>query len=219
MGAVRAHRGTVRELTASSTLRLSGRSNCMSDRSADIGLPRLQRRYHPLQSSLVAPGPSAWQATPPTLPCRIRCGVSNKRRRPTVQLSCVVKMSAPKVLVAEDDRAVSMLVSRSLEASGVRVTAVYDGIDAYEMGKTGEFDIALLDQVMPGLLGSEVLQRWLEDGVSLPVIMISGLTDEENIVSCLDLGAVDFIRKPFSVREVLARVRVQLRIAGLGIDG
>ena len=77
-------------------------------------------------------------------------------------LSWFSSMSAARVLVAEDDRVVSMLVSRSLEASGARVTAVYDGIDAYEMGKTGEFDIALLDQVMPGLLGAEVLQRWSE---------------------------------------------------------
>jgi len=127
-------------------------------------------------------------------------------------------MSAARILVAEDDRVVSMLVSRSLEASGARVTAVYDGIDAYEMGKSGEFDLALLDQVMPGLLGAEVLQRWSDEGVDLPVIMLSGLTSEEDIVACLDLGAVDFVRKPFNVREVLARVRVQLRAAGLSLD-
>ncbi|GBD85731.1 response regulator MprA [bacterium BMS3Abin02] len=127
-------------------------------------------------------------------------------------------MGAARILVAEDDRVVSMLVSRSLEASGARVTAVYDGIDAYEMGKSGEFDLALLDQVMPGLLGAEVLQRWSDDGVDLPVIMLSGLTSEEDIVACLDLGAVDFVRKPFNVREVLARVRVQLRAAGVSLE-
>lgn len=127
-------------------------------------------------------------------------------------------MSRASVLLAEDDRVVSMLVSRSLEAAGARVTAVYDGVDAYEMGRSGEFDIALLDQVMPGLLGAEVLQRWASEGLALPTIMISGLTDEEDIVSCLDLGAVDFIRKPFNVREVIARVRVQLRAAGIRLE-
>jgi DNA-binding response OmpR family regulator len=127
-------------------------------------------------------------------------------------------MRAPKILVAEDDRVVSMLVCRSLEASGAAVTAAYDGLEAYEAGKQSEFDIALLDQVMPGLLGAEVLQRWSEDGVRLPVIMISGLTDEEDIVACLELGAVDFVRKPFNVREVLARVRVQLRSVGLTLS-
>jgi DNA-binding response OmpR family regulator len=127
-------------------------------------------------------------------------------------------MRAPRVLVAEDDRVVSTLVCRSLEASGASVTAAYDGLEAYEAGKGSEFDIALLDQVMPGLLGAEVLQRWSEEGVKLPVIMISGLTDEEDIVACLELGAVDFVRKPFNVREVLARVRVQLRVAGLTLS-
>jgi DNA-binding response OmpR family regulator len=128
-------------------------------------------------------------------------------------------MGAPRILIAEDDRVVSMLVSRSLEASGAQVTAVYDGLEAYDRGKTGEFDIALLDQVMPGLLGAEVLQRWQEEGIDLPVIMVSGLTDEEDIVACLEMGAVDFVRKPFNVREVLARVHVQLRAAGLAPEG
>jgi DNA-binding response OmpR family regulator len=128
-------------------------------------------------------------------------------------------MRAPRILVAEDDRVVSMLVSRSLEASGAQVTAAYDGLEAYEAGRREAFDIALVDQVMPGLLGAEVLQRWREENIELPVIMISGLTDEEDIVACLELGAVDFVRKPFNVREVLARVRVQLRGAGLILGG
>lgn len=99
------------------------------------------------------------------------------------------------------------------------MTAAYDGLEAFEAGMDHDFDIALLDQVMPGLLGAEVLQRWSEEGVRLPVIMISGLTDEEDIVACLELGAVDFVRKPFNVREVLARVGVQLRAAGLALNG
>lgn len=127
-------------------------------------------------------------------------------------------MSAPRILVAEDDRVVSLLVARSLEAAGARVTAVYDGLDAYEMGRTGEYDLAILDQVMPGLLGAEVLQRWKDENVGLPVIMMSGLTDEEDIIASLELGAADFIRKPFNVREVLARVRVQLRLLGLQLE-
>jgi DNA-binding response OmpR family regulator len=128
-------------------------------------------------------------------------------------------MRPPRILVAEDDRVVSTLVCRSLEASGAEVIAAYDGLDAFEAGKEHDFDIALLDQVMPGLLGAEVLQRWSEEGVRLPVIMISGLTDQEDIVACLELGAVDFVRKPFNVREVLARVGVQLRAVGLALEG
>ncbi len=127
-------------------------------------------------------------------------------------------MAAPRILVAEDDRVVSTLVTRSLESAGAEVMPAYDGLDAYEAGRGGGIDLALLDQVMPGLLGAEVLHRWNEEGIRLPVIMISGLTDEEDIVACLELGAVDFVRKPFNVKEVLARVRVQLRALGLSMN-
>ncbi len=120
-------------------------------------------------------------------------------------------MSRPHVLVAEDDRVVSLLLSRSLETAGVDVTAVYDGVEAYEAGKNGDFDLAVLDQVMPGLLGAEVLHRWNREGVDIPVIVVSGLTDDDDVIKLLDMGAVDFVRKPFNVREVLARVKLQLR--------
>lgn len=123
-------------------------------------------------------------------------------------------MSRPHVLVAEDDRVVSLLIARSLEGVGAQITTVYDGLEAYEVGSTADFNLVLLDQVMPGLLGVEVLQRWIDDGKNMPVIMVSALTAEEDIVRCLELGAVDFIRKPFSVRELLARVNVHLRAQG-----
>ncbi len=118
------------------------------------------------------------------------------------------------MLVAEDDRVVSLLIARSLEGVGAQITTVYDGLEAFEVGLTQDFHLVLLDQVMPGLLGVEVLQRWIDDGKKMPVIMVSALTAEEDIVRSLELGAVDFIRKPFSVRELLARVRVHLRAQG-----
>ncbi len=124
-------------------------------------------------------------------------------------------MSRPQVLVAEDDRVVSLLIARSLEGVGAQITTVYDGLEAFDVGLTTDFNLVLLDQVMPGLLGVEVLQRWIDDGKTMPVIMVSALTAEEDIVRCLELGAVDFIRKPFSVRELLARVKVHLRAQGL----
>ena len=123
-------------------------------------------------------------------------------------------MSRAQVLVAEDDRVVSLLIARSLEGVGAQITTVYDGLDAFEVGLTNDFNLVLLDQVMPGLLGVEILQRWTDNGKDMPVIMVSALTAEEDIVRCLELGAVDFIRKPFSVRELLARVNVHLRAQG-----
>ncbi|MDH3260007.1 MAG: response regulator transcription factor [Acidimicrobiia bacterium] len=127
-------------------------------------------------------------------------------------------MSKPQVLVAEDDRVVSLLIARSLEGVGAQITTVYDGLEAFEVGLTTDFNLVLLDQVMPGLLGVEVLQRWIDDGKNMPVIMVSALTAEEDIVRCLELGAVDFIRKPFSVRELLARAKVHLRSQGFEPD-
>lgn len=127
-------------------------------------------------------------------------------------------MNRPHVLVAEDDRVVSLLIARSLEGVGAQITTVYDGLDAFEVGLTTDFNLVLLDQVMPGLLGVEILQRWMDVGKDMPVIMVSALTAEEDIVRCLELGAVDFIRKPFSVRELLARVKVHLRAQGFEAD-
>ncbi|MFW2339646.1 MAG: response regulator transcription factor [Acidimicrobiia bacterium] len=117
----------------------------------------------------------------------------------------------PKVLVVEDERVVSFLLTRTLEAAGYSVTAVGDGLDALELGLSEQFDLVLLDQRMPGLLGLEVLQRWKAAGRDFPVIMVSGITGEADVISALELGAVDYIRKPFSIQEVIARVKVRIR--------
>lgn len=120
-------------------------------------------------------------------------------------------MSRPRVLVVEDERVVSFLLTRTLEAAGYSVTACADGLDALEIGLNQDFDLVLLDQRMPGLLGLEVLQRWKAAAREFPVIMVSGITGEADVIRALEVGAVDYIRKPFSIQEVLARVKVRLR--------
>ena len=120
-------------------------------------------------------------------------------------------MSRPRVLVVEDERVVSFLLTRTLEAAGYSVTATMDGLDALDIGLNEDFDLVLLDQRIPGLLGLEVLQRWKAAGREFPVIMVSGITGEADVISALEVGAVDYIRKPFSIQEVLARVKVRLR--------
>ena len=120
-------------------------------------------------------------------------------------------MNKPRILVVDDERAVAFLLTRSLESSGCEVVSVADGLDAYEVALAEHFDVILIDHLLPGLLGQEVLQRWQQAGMTTPVIVVSGVTNEEDVVRCLESGAVDYIRKPFSVREVIARVKVQLR--------
>ena len=120
-------------------------------------------------------------------------------------------MSRPTILVVEDERVVSFLLTRTLEASGYSVTTSSDGLDALQVGLDTNFDLVLLDQRLPGLLGLEILQRWIAAGREFPVIMVSGITGEEDVIRALELGAVDYIRKPFSIQEVLARVKIRLR--------
>lgn len=119
-------------------------------------------------------------------------------------------MSRPRVLVVEDERVVSFLLTRTLEAAGYAVTASADGLDALEVGLKEDFDLVLLDQRLPGLLGLEVLQRWKAAGREFPVIMVSGITVEADVISALEVGAVDYVSKPFTMQEVTDRVKVRL---------
>ncbi len=120
-------------------------------------------------------------------------------------------MNKPKILVVDDERAVAFLLTRSLESAGCEVTTVDDGLEAYDLALAQRFDVILIDHLLPGLLGQEVVQRWRQAGLKTPVIIVSGVSNEEDIVRSLESGASDYVRKPFSVREIIARVKVQIR--------
>jgi DNA-binding response OmpR family regulator len=117
-----------------------------------------------------------------------------------------------RVLVADDAPTVTLIVQRGLEALGWEVTVVSDGLAALEEGLSGRYQLVLLDHLMPGMLGSEILQRWQEAGMDTPTIVLSGVDDDDMVVQCLELGAVDFIRKPFNVRELQVRARAHARV-------
>jgi DNA-binding response OmpR family regulator len=116
----------------------------------------------------------------------------------------------PWILVADDAATVTLLVSRALESAGYRVMVESDGFAAFEAGIANDFDLALLDHMMPGMLGTEVLQRWSEAGVLFPTVVLSGMDDDDLVIQLLELGAVDFIRKPFNLKELLIRVQLHL---------
>jgi two-component system, OmpR family, KDP operon response regulator KdpE len=115
-----------------------------------------------------------------------------------------------RILVADDSPSVTLLLSRALETSGFEVTSVADGHAAYEEGRSGNYQLVVLDHFMPGMLGTEIIQRWRDEGLTMPVIVLSGVQDDETIVQSLELGATDFVRKPFNVKELVVRVRAQL---------
>ena len=122
----------------------------------------------------------------------------------------------PRVLVADDAPTVTLLVERALEAAGYHVTTVSDGAAACEAGLTGEFDLALLDHLMPNMLGAEVLQHWSDAEVGFRTIILSGMDHDELVIELLEMGAVDFIRKPFNITELVVRVRRHLPAAHVG---
>jgi DNA-binding response OmpR family regulator len=116
-----------------------------------------------------------------------------------------------RVLVADDSDAVTTVLATALELEGFEVDTAHDGLAAYEMGVIGRYDLAILDHLMPGLLGLEVLERWNREGHLVPTILISGIDDDRTAVASLDAGALDFVRKPFRLPELMARIRSRLQ--------
>lgn len=116
-----------------------------------------------------------------------------------------------RILVADDSQTITTLLRSALEGAGYSVTAAVDGVEAYEKGRSEQFDLVILDQLMPGLLGLEIIDRWHQEGIDVPVIMLSGVDDDRTVVDSLDKGAVDFVRKPFRLPELMARVRQRVQ--------
>jgi DNA-binding response OmpR family regulator len=116
-----------------------------------------------------------------------------------------------RVLVADDSDTVTTVLATALEVEGYEVDKVDNGLAAYEMGITGNYDLVILDHLMPGLLGLEILERWKAEGHEIATIMLSGVDDDRIAVDTLEVGAVDFVRKPFRIPELMARIRSRLR--------
>jgi len=122
-------------------------------------------------------------------------------------------MSREKILVVEDEADILELVSYSLSREGYRVLGAGDGETGLEMARGDGPDLVLLDIMLPGLDGLEVCRRLRREAIteSIPVIFVSAKGGESDVVSGLELGADDYIVKPFSPRELIARTRAVLR--------
>ena len=125
--------------------------------------------------------------------------------------------TTPHILVVDDDREIRDLLARFLERHRIRVTAVRDGRDARRAWTNGHYHLVVLDLMLPGETGLD-LARWMRSQSDVPIVMLTAMGEETDRIIGLELGADDYVPKPFNPRELLARIRAVLRRAGDASD-
>lgn len=123
-----------------------------------------------------------------------------------------------KVLVVDDDRELCELLERYLGGEGFAVESVYNGEAGVDRAHSGGFDVVVLDVMLPGLDGFEALRR-IRTGSAIPVLMLTARGDEVDRIVGLEIGADDYLPKPFNPRELAARLRAVLRRSAAGESG
>ena len=118
---------------------------------------------------------------------------------------------AVKILVVDDEPAIRKLLDVGLSSQDFLVHGAQNAKAAITMAASETPDLVLLDLGLPDMGGHELLAKWRAEGVSFPIIILSSRTDEEGIVKALELGADDYVTKPFRMNELVARIRVALR--------
>lgn len=118
------------------------------------------------------------------------------------------------ILVVEDEERIASFVTKGLKASGFSSTATASGAEAVALAVAGGFDLVVLDVGLPDIDGFEVLERIRGQGVDTPVIMLTARSSVADRVAGLEGGADDYMAKPFSFEELLARIRLRLRPEG-----
>ena len=118
-----------------------------------------------------------------------------------------------KVLIVDDERSIVDILRYNLEKDGTRVVCAYDGAEGLRLARSEDPDVILLDVMLPEMDGFEVCRTLRAEGNNVPIIMITAREEETDKVFGLELGADDYITKPFSMRELIARVRTNMRRA------
>lgn len=116
-----------------------------------------------------------------------------------------------RILLVEDDKDLRELVSLQLNHAGYETDVCGDGEDGIYYAENTEYDVILLDRMLPALEGTEVLRRLRKKGIMTPVIMVTALDEVHDRVNGLDAGADDYLVKPFEMEELFARIRAVLR--------
>ncbi len=134
-----------------------------------------------------------------------------------------------KVLIVEDDKTISNFVAKGLREEGHVVSQAADGKSGFDLAASGDFELLILDLMLPKMEGTQVCQKLRQNGASLPIIMLTAKDSLEDRIAGLDQGADDYLVKPFAFSELLARIRAVTRrksgeaqptieVAGLEVD-
>jgi two-component system alkaline phosphatase synthesis response regulator PhoP len=121
------------------------------------------------------------------------------------------RSSLRRILVVEDEEALAIGVRDALDHAGFRVDVVHDGALALQRIRDFEPDLVVLDLMLPGMSGLEILRNLREEKRNARVLILTALADEEDLLRGFEMGADDYMKKPFSPRELLARVEAQFR--------
>ncbi|QGH35282.1 response regulator [Gracilibacillus salitolerans] len=116
-----------------------------------------------------------------------------------------------KVLIVDDEQSIVTLLQYNVEKSGFKTDTASDGIEGLHKAATGEFDLIILDLMLPGMEGTEVCKALRQKQIDTPILMLTAKDDEFDKVLGLELGADDYLTKPFSPKEVVARIKAILR--------
>ena len=116
-----------------------------------------------------------------------------------------------KILVIEDEESILMALEDDLRIEGYEVSSAKDGLQGFSMAKEQAYDLIILDIMLPQMNGFEICRQLRQSGITTPVLMLTAKSQEIDKVLGLELGADDYVTKPFSPRELLARVKAILR--------
>ena len=119
-----------------------------------------------------------------------------------------------RILIVEDDKKVASFLERGLREDGYVVDVAYDGTDGTLKAHLKEYDLLILDVMLPGKTGVEIVRELRREGASVPILLLTARDAAEDVVRGLDAGADDYLTKPFSFEVLLARVRALIRRGG-----
>ncbi len=116
-----------------------------------------------------------------------------------------------RILLVEDERRIAQSIKKGLEQERYAVDVVFDGIEGYDMASTEEYDLIILDLMLPGLDGVSLTTKLRKDKMHSPILMLTAKSQTHDKIRGLDSGADDYLTKPFSFEELLARIRALIR--------